>query len=845
MTPEELIETPAYDFKGQPKSTTRRLFKKYKEVANWTDANLNADLELEDFTFITKTDALGRIKEQTAPDDSLITPTYNEASLLTNEHVKHADPDIKTTYIQDIDYNEKGQRRKIIYGNSVATIFHYDENTFRLIRLVSHRKNEVQNPLQNLHYSYDAVGNITHIEDKAIPISFFANSQIEPLSKYTYDATYRLITATGRENNTAINFGDCDNWNDKPFRQAMNRGDAMAVRDYTESYQYDAVGNIREMKHLATGGNWTRSYDYETTNNRLKSTHIGSNGNPANYTKYQHHDKHGFLEELPHLEKIGWNFKEEVVLTTRQHCTDDNIPETTYYQYDGTGQRIRKISERQTATGNMPIKKEERIYISGYEIYKKHSSANSGLERRTLSLMDDAHRFVMIETRNDGNFDTEKHLVRYQLHNHLGSASLELDGSPEAKVISYEEYHPYGTTAYQAKNEAIKSTAKRYCYTGMERDEESGLSYHSARYYLPWLGRWLSSDPIGIGDGSNLYQYVANNPIILIDPDGTQNRLSKLNLCTEDNPEGKSRFYIPEGARKPTQEEMESWERSKDTPTMRKDGSTITRRQYDNGHKRQRYGSWENLKTTVYVGAIIVAGPELLAVETGIYLAEGSTGVNLYNPSDLLPGNKNDNYFEDLSDTQRAEAGVKGLFGALLLKAGVAKITSESKVQNPGFKVENQQKLLPPGPPAMKALPPGPPAMKALPPGPPPAKRLTAGASSPKPKIKMTGKPQKTNRKGIPRDKDPHAVRSVEGATEAELATDVEGFYNKSWKVMTNGQVNSKLRPDVTIFSSSGSATAIEVVSPSDILADTIIKNLKVLLGMGKKSDGLFIIWPK
>jgi RHS repeat-associated protein len=51
----------------------------------------------------------------------------------------------------------------------------------------------------------------------------------------------------------------------------------------------------------------------------------------------------------------------------------------------------------------------------------------------------------------------------------------------------------------------------------MERDEETGLEYHSARYYLPWLGRWLSSDPIGIGDGVNLYHYCGNNPIKLID----------------------------------------------------------------------------------------------------------------------------------------------------------------------------------------------------------------------------------------------------------------------------------------------------------------------------------------
>jgi uncharacterized protein RhaS with RHS repeats len=43
---------------------------------------------------------------------------------------------------------------------------------------------------------------------------------------------------------------------------------------------------------------------------------------------------------------------------------------------------------------------------------------------------------------------------------------------------------------------------------------------HSARYYIPWLGRWLSADPIGIGDGVNVYAYCQGNPIILLDENG-------------------------------------------------------------------------------------------------------------------------------------------------------------------------------------------------------------------------------------------------------------------------------------------------------------------------------------
>ncbi len=508
-----LVEIPEYDFKGQPRSTRRRLFKKYKETANWIDANLAVDLEAESFTFITEMDAVGRITRQTAPDGSVITPSYNESGMLNSETIAHVNPVVTAIYIKDVDYNEKGQRNRIIYGNDVVTNFYYDKETFRLTRLESKRQNN--DPLQDWRYTYDPVGNITHIEDKNIPIVFFDNQKITGIATFAYDALYRLAEATGRENNIVLNFGSNDNWDDSTFLQNLNPGDPMLMRNYVQSYQYDEVGNIERMRHQSAGNSWTRDYHYQATHNRLIDTQVGAN----TYT-YLHHPQNGFMTAMPHLEDIAWNFKEELIKTIRQKRTDGGMPETTYYQYDGQGRRIRKITDNQANAGATPSTKEERIYIDGYELYKKHSGVDAGLERVSLSLMDKQRRFVMIETRNDVDDGTEKRLVRYQLNNYLGSACLELDGTSNASVISYEEYHPYGTTAYQAKNANIHAAAKRYRSTGMERDEESGLEYHGARYYAPWLGRWLKTDPAGLQDGPNLYRYARNNPVCLNDPNG-------------------------------------------------------------------------------------------------------------------------------------------------------------------------------------------------------------------------------------------------------------------------------------------------------------------------------------
>ena len=84
-------------------------------------------------------------------------------------------------------------------------------------------------------------------------------------------------------------------------------------------------------------------------------------------------------------------------------------------------------------------------------------------------------------------------------------------------MISHEEYTAYGATSLQTtKTDAVK----RYRFTGKERDEETGFSDHGERYHVHWLGRWNSSDPIGLGDGINTFAYVRCNPVLINDPSG-------------------------------------------------------------------------------------------------------------------------------------------------------------------------------------------------------------------------------------------------------------------------------------------------------------------------------------
>jgi RHS repeat-associated protein len=214
---------------------------------------------------------------------------------------------------------------------------------------------------------------------------------------------------------------------------------------------------------------------------------------------------------------MHWDYKDQL------RRTDLGGGGTTFYVYDASGERVRKVWEK------APGLTEERVHLGGFEVFRKHSGSTGAntatLERETLAVMDDKHCIALVETRSLdtlGNDKAPRQLIRYQFGNPLGSARLELD--EQASIISYEEYAPYGSTTYQAVRSQAE-TPKRYRYTGKERDKESGLYYHGARYYAPWLGRWISVDPDTRQEGNNRYLYVSNRPIVFADYTGAYEEL--------------------------------------------------------------------------------------------------------------------------------------------------------------------------------------------------------------------------------------------------------------------------------------------------------------------------------
>ncbi|MEJ7599936.1 MAG: toxin TcdB middle/N-terminal domain-containing protein [Kofleriaceae bacterium] len=498
----------AYDHAARVLETERQLVADDTAPApDWRTATLST----ETFVHRAQYDALGRTLIRDAWHRAggrvaVHESTYNERGLLATEAI--VIDGTRTLAIEAITYDAKGLRTLVRRGNGTRSRYTYDAESARLVQLRTTRPSydprfpsrvgQFRDPdvVQNLFYTYDAVGNVLEILDDAFRPAFFANQVIEPIATYTYDALYRLIAATGREHAGAVVPNAVE---PPPLAVTFPVGspDAADQRNYTETFRYDEVGNLVEHAHLATTG-WTRRFAYEAATNRLASTTLGT------ATTTYAFDARGNM-----LGIATWDDRDLVATVPRGGGG------TVYYQYDADKRRTRKASYTQQGA-----KAWERLDLGETEIYRRFSSGAVVEEIETHHVMDGEQRVVLVEDvrRTDRTGAPTGVLLRYQYTNHLGSSCLELDAA--GAVISYEEYHPYGTTAYRTARGQIDAP-KRYRFTGMERDDESGLSYHGARYYAPWLARWCSCDPSGLVDGTNLYAYARNSPIRFTDTAGS------------------------------------------------------------------------------------------------------------------------------------------------------------------------------------------------------------------------------------------------------------------------------------------------------------------------------------
>jgi len=385
--------------------------------------------------------------------------------------------------VSAIRYNVFGQVEKEVAGNGVVTRLEYTAEDGRLNRLLSQLGQE--DPLQDLHYDYDPIGNVLSIEDATLPVRYFANQRIEPINRYIYDSLSQLIEATG--------------WEAGTVKQGPLSEPTEILANYRQIYRYDDGNNLLELTHVGAQNPGHRLVAAAHSNRCLP---VRDSVGPGEEDFRHGFDANGNLLNLQPGQALSWDLRnqlKEVIPVERDTGPDDS----ERYIYGADGMRVRKIRSLQT---NAKINLIETIYLPGLEI-RTHSGTGEELHVIEVKTGRGSVRVLHWEARPPSQIANNQQ--RYSLSDHLGSTTLELD--QHANLITQEHYYPFGGTAW-SNGEAIQVSYKTVCYSGKERDA-TGLYYYGFRYYAPQWQRWISPDPAGAMDGANLFSFVGGNPL--------------------------------------------------------------------------------------------------------------------------------------------------------------------------------------------------------------------------------------------------------------------------------------------------------------------------------------------
>jgi RHS repeat-associated protein len=337
-------------------------------------------------------------------------------------------------------------------------------------------------------------------EDAAQAIRYFNNQRIEPIKTYCYDTLDQLIEASGREAKTGHG-GPA-----RPDLQPLPL-DPNQVAHYTQTYHYDAGGNLLNLVHVgaqAHGRTLTRA---QYSNRCLPER---NDRPPTEAELAAGFDANGNLRELQIGQTLEWDLRNQLTVV-RPVVRDEAEDDFERYIYDGGGQRVRKVRANQTSARTLIS---EVRYLPGVEI---RSHGGTGEILHVINVSAGSNSVQVLHWVAQKPDDIANDQVRYSLNDHLQSSTVELDQN--ANLISQEWYYPFGGTACFAARSATEAKYKTVRYSGKERDA-TGLYYYGFRYYAPWLQRWINPDPAGFVDGTNLYAMVTNSPATYRDKQG-------------------------------------------------------------------------------------------------------------------------------------------------------------------------------------------------------------------------------------------------------------------------------------------------------------------------------------
>jgi len=311
---------------------------------------------------------------------------------------------------------------------------------------------------------------------------------------FTYDGLGRQATLRGLVGGTA-RFGETE---------AYDAGNKMSHRDETFGttttgldYTYNAAGRLTAVER---NGSASESYGYDANGNRTSRTRPGLGG--AETATY---DAQGRLATRG---GITYSFDTAGYLTQRGADTFTYGPRgllqsatiggsTITYAYDAMGRRTARTEGAGT---------EQYLYGDPTDRWALTASRDAA-GQLTQYFYDPYGRLIGLD-RGGARF--------YVFTDMIGSPRLVTDST--GATVKRIDYDAYGDVI----TDSAPGFALRVGFAGGLKDPTSGLVQFGLRDYEPASGRWTSRDPVLFDGGqTNLYAYVADDPVDAIDPDGT------------------------------------------------------------------------------------------------------------------------------------------------------------------------------------------------------------------------------------------------------------------------------------------------------------------------------------
>lgn len=266
---------------------------------------------------------------------------------------------------------------------------------------------------------------------------------------------------------------------------------------------YDLNGNITKLTHIqssVTFDNFLYSYSSGgNPTNQLQSINDVSTNNTGLVAGTTNYTYDGNGNELTQTNSTNnqqnktftynlLNLPQTVVANTSTTTTT-----TLTYTYDATGQKLR----RKSTGGNNTTD-----YVAGIQYDGPTTPALSFIQTEEGKAVPNGTGYDYV----------------YYLGDNLGNTRVTF-GTKTGAAVSYQndDYYPFGLEI----NNSVLSPKNEYLYNKKELQEETQEYDYGARFYDPVIARWNTIDPLAEKSRRwSPYNYVEDNPIRFIDPDG-------------------------------------------------------------------------------------------------------------------------------------------------------------------------------------------------------------------------------------------------------------------------------------------------------------------------------------